>query len=72
MESSTSYIGIGASNFSTEVDYTTTIDPKPKPDEQNNTVYSEGRCFWKNGGIQILEVENEKMEEIIIHLKSAI
>ena len=35
-ESSLSYIGVESSRFSTEVDYTTTIDTKPTKDEWNN------------------------------------
>ena len=35
-ESSPSYIGVESRRVSNEVDYTTTIYPKPNPDERNN------------------------------------
>ena len=69
MESSTSYIGVESNRVSTEVDYTNTIDPKPTPDKRNNMGNVEKICFWKNRGRKILEVENEKTEIHIIHLK---
>ena len=47
-KSTTSYLDVASSWVSTEVDYTTVIDPKPKIEELNNMGHSEKICFWKN------------------------
>ena len=62
-------ISIESSKFSTEVDFTTTIYPKPEIDEWNNTGNTEKRRFCKKRRKKVLKVENEKMEIQIIHLK---
>ena len=55
----------------TEVDYTTTIDPKPKMEELYNTGNAEEKPCCKNRGKKLLKSENQKMERQIIHLKKS-
>ena len=54
-ESSPLSIGVASSRVPTEVDYTTTIDPKTTPDKWNNMGNSEKYVYGKIEGNKYLE-----------------
>ena len=60
-ESSPSYIGVDSSRVSSEVDYTTTIYPKPTSYEWTNTVNAENIPLWMNRGNCFLKVVNKRI-----------